>query len=172
MQVAWSGKRRDFVKTILVLSDSHGDIENMKLAVQKTEPDLIIHLGDCWNDAGYLKREFPDIIMERVPGNCDYVSEQEERILTIEGKKFLICHGHTYSVKLSMLNIELGAKEKEADVVLFGHTHRLFYDYHNGLAFLNPGSIGSPPRGVPASYGVILIDEETGKFDMDIEYIE
>ena len=55
------------MKTILVLSDSHGDIENMKQAVKEIEPDLIIHLGDCWNDAGYLKREFPDIIMERVP---------------------------------------------------------------------------------------------------------
>lgn len=160
------------LKTILVLSDSHGDLENMKFAVEKTNPDLIIHLGDCWNDAGYLKREYPDIIMERVPGNCDYAGEQEERLLTIEGKKFLLCHGHTFMVKSSLLNIELGAKEMGADVVLFGHTHRVFYDFHNGLVFLNPGSIGAPPMGLPASYGIILIDEETGKFDMDVEYIE
>ena len=41
--------------TILVLSDSHGCISNMELAVEKTSPDMIFHLGDCWADAEALQ---------------------------------------------------------------------------------------------------------------------
>ena len=33
---------------ILVLSDSHGNLQNMIWAVKKEKPDRIIHLGDCW----------------------------------------------------------------------------------------------------------------------------
>ena len=36
------------MKRILVLSDSHGNVNNMIYAVKETDPDMIIHLGDCW----------------------------------------------------------------------------------------------------------------------------
>ena len=59
------------MKRILVLSDSHGNVNNMIYAVKETDPDMIIHLGDCWTDAARLKTKFPHIPMEQVPGNCD-----------------------------------------------------------------------------------------------------
>jgi hypothetical protein len=40
-----------YMKRILVLSDSHGNVNNMVTAVRNTHPDQIIHLGDCWVDA-------------------------------------------------------------------------------------------------------------------------
>ena len=62
------------MKRILVLSDSHGNVNNMVTAVGRLHPDMIIHLGDCWADAEQLHRKFPMTVMEQVPGNCDSVS--------------------------------------------------------------------------------------------------
>lgn len=157
---------------ILVLSDSHGNLNNMAYAVRKCMPDVIYHLGDCWSDATQLHSMFPDIPMERVPGNCDYQNEPEERILFVEGKTLLLCHGHRYAVKSSYLSLELAAKEKGVDIALFGHTHKVFYDRHNGLALFNPGSIGSPGYQIPPSYGVLTLDEETNLLKMETEYIK
>ena len=98
-----------YMKKILVLSDSHGNVNNMVTAVSRLQPDIIIHLGDCWADAEQLHRKFPMTIMEQVPGNCDCRQDIPERILLIEGKKILICHGHTFNVKAGYLNLEYAA---------------------------------------------------------------
>ena len=37
---------------------------------------------------------------------------------------------------------------------------------------MNPGSIGVPTWGKPASYGVLTIDGDEGIVDMNIIYIE
>jgi hypothetical protein len=160
------------MKKILVLSDSHGNIQNMIYAVKQTRPDMIFHLGDCWSDAEQLHRKFKNIPMEHVPGNCDCTLEPPERILYIEGKKILLCHGHAYNVKMGLLSLEYAAKEKEVDLALFGHTHRVFYDLHNGIGMFNPGSIGAPGFGIPPSYGILTLDGDTGKMQMDVAYIE
>ena len=44
---------------ILVLSDSHGNVDNMARAVELTAPDRVLHLGDCWRDAEDLRDLFP-----------------------------------------------------------------------------------------------------------------
>ena len=84
----------------------------------------------------------------------------------------MICHGHKYNVKSGYLNIQMAALEKEVDAVMFGHTHRVFYDYHNGLFIFNPGSVGAPVFGVPASYGIIYIDARDNTIRHEIKYIE
>ena len=160
------------MKRVLVLSDSHGNLNNMIYAVKTVSPELIIHLGDCWADATLLQKKFPNIPMEQVPGNCDCTQEFAERVLLIEGKSVLICHGHTYNVKPGYLNLQYGAQEKGVDVALFGHTHRVFYGTHNGITYLNPGSIGSPAYGVPPSYGILTLDADTGTVEHDVRYIE
>ena len=159
------------MKKILVLSDSHGNIENMIYAIEETVPDMIIHLGDCWSDIDEIIDEY-DIPIERVPGNCDYEHDFLEKIIEIEGKRIMICRGHKYNVKSGYLNIQMAALEKEVDAVMFGHTHRVFYDYHNGLFIFNPGSVGAPAFGVPASYGIIYIDARDNTIRHEIKYIE
>ena len=140
---------------ILVLSDSHGAIAPMERAVELTEPDLILHLGDCWRDAERLRDRFPDIPLEQVPGNCDFRPiEPAERLLEIRGKRILLCHGHTYHVKSSLLTAGYAAEERELDAFLFGHTHRPLVDRRGRTLFLNPGSIGASSR---PSYGVVTV---------------
>ena len=69
------------MERILVLSDSHGNVDNMIEAVNNTEPDRIIHLGDCFADARKLHKKFPEIPMAQVPGNCDWDDDQAEHCM-------------------------------------------------------------------------------------------
>ena len=144
---------------ILVLSDSHGRITPMEQAVELTAPDLIIHLGDCWKDAETLHARYPQISLEQVPGNCDYrPMESAEKLLCLFDKRILLCHGHTYGVKQSLISAGYAADEKALDLFLFGHTHNPFVDKRGNCLFLNPGSIGAAPR---PSYGVVTIADGT-----------
>ena len=53
---------------ILVLSDSHGNVENMIRCVDLAEPGAILHLGDCrapfciWGTAGTTPKRCTGII--------------------------------------------------------------------------------------------------------------
>ena len=128
---------------ILVLSDSHGTIANMEQAVERVSPRMICHLGDCWRDGERLHGHFPEIPLVQVPGNCDFRSQEAaERLLCLEDKRILLCHGHTYGVKQSLLAAGYAAEEKKLDVFLFGHTHRPLVDLRGRTLFMNPGSIG------------------------------
>ena len=146
---------------ILVLSDSHGNISNMDWAVERTSPRMIFHLGDCWRDAETLHDHFPDIPMYQVPGNCDFrPQEPTQQLLCVEEKKILICHGHTYHVKDSLLTAGYAAEELGLDLFLFGHTHRPLVDCRGKTLFLNPGSIGDYAHPF---YGLVTI--QNGKLD-------
>lgn len=140
---------------ILVLSDSHGSIAPMRQAVEQTSPHLILHLGDCWGDGQNLHRYFPEIPFEQVPGNCDFRPEEAlEKLLIRENQRILMCHGHTYGVKQSLLSAGYAAEEKHLDLFLFGHTHRPLLDWRGSTLFLNPGSIGDYRA---PSYGLVTI---------------
>lgn len=147
---------------ILVLSDSHGNISNMVQAVEREAPRMVLHLGDCWRDAERLRDRFPELPMEQVCGNCDYFrgSRETEKLLYLEGRRTLMCHGHTYGVKQSLLAAGLAAEEKELDLFLFGHTHKPLVDRRGRTLFLNPGSIGDYAR---PTYGIVTL--ENGKLD-------
>lgn len=146
---------------ILVLSDSHGNVSNMVWAVKREKPRMVLHLGDCWRDGERLHDCFPDLPFEQVSGNCDFRSPQEaEKLLILGDKRALICHGHTYSVKQSLMAAELAAEERELDLFLFGHTHEPLVDKWGKTLFLNPGSIGA--YSLP-TYGVVTLED--GKLD-------
>ena len=142
---------------ILVVSDSHGDVENMCRAVEQTRPQMVLHLGDGWHDAELLARRYPELPLEMVPGNCDYGEHgQTTRLLLLGGKRVLMCHGHTLGVKSGLGILLRTALEQEADAVLFGHTHKPFVDIRNGVAMLNPGSVGSYTR---PTYGTLTVGD-------------
>ena len=50
--------------------------------------------------------------------------------------------------------------------------HTSCYDKHNGLAMMNPGSIGAPLWGCMPSYGIITFDKEHDVMKLDVDYIE
>ena len=56
---------------VAVFSDTHGVTSPMVQAVRNHMPDALVHLGDYERDAEVLLREFPDIPLYHVCGNCD-----------------------------------------------------------------------------------------------------
>ena len=146
---------------LLVLSDSHGNVDNMARAVELTQPRHILHLGDCLRDAQALHERFPDLPMDTVPGNCDWGQTGEpERLLEIEGVRILMMHGHTRHVKSSPMAAVYAAREYGADVLLFGHTHPPVVDRSGDFWVMNPGCSGPSVR---RTYGVISLED--GKVD-------
>ncbi|WP_075982491.1 metallophosphoesterase [Bacillus massilinigeriensis] len=130
---------------ILIVSDSHGltnELEKLK-ETYKDEVDLMIHCGDSELFAD--DKQVDKFLIVR--GNCDYESKFPNDILeTYEGLNIFITHGHRYSVKSSLMSLLYRAKELDAKIVCFGHSHIVGAEMNKGILFLNPGSI-SLPRG-------------------------
>jgi hypothetical protein len=152
---------------LLILSDSHRKMEYMYRAVEQEQPDLIIHLGDHDRDAERLSKRYPEIPLWSVSGNCDYGAGPERIVQTLEGVRIYATHGHTLRVKYGLLRAELAAREAEANLLLFGHTHRPLCDWHNGLWMLNPGTCSGMGQ---ITYGVIELNNgEVRPYIFEIE---
>ena len=143
---------------LLVFSDSHGNVEHMRKAVEQERPDQILHLGDVMRDAVELSMAYRNIPLELVPGNCDYATDvPAQKILFFEGRRILMTHGHTYHVKLGMGLAVKAAREAQVDILLFGHTHEAFCQQQDGLWIMNPGTIRG---GLVPTCGVIRLEGE------------
>lgn len=128
---------------ILVLSDSHGARRKVERAIeQQPTAEVVIHLGDGAGDLEYARYEHPDKAFYQVCGNCDRCCDFPiEDTITLEGKKLLFTHGHAFRVKYTLEDLDAHARQKGADIVLFGHTHRPVTGYCDDLYWMNPGSL-------------------------------
>jgi len=72
--------------------------------------------------------------------SVDYDTKDTE-IFELNGKKIFLTHGHLYGVKSTMKEIEAKAEEIEADICIFGHTHREYMNEKNDIIYLNPGAL-------------------------------
>lgn len=148
---------------ILVLSDTHGDIDKAEVAIKKSQGiDLIIHLGDYFRDAQKLSSIFPQIPIEYIYGNSDFMIEDvpAEKMLEFKGKKIFITHGHRYSVKWDYEKLYKKAEEMDVDLLLFGHTHIADVVKKESYYLINPGSISDPRDDSNESYAIIEIHED------------
>lgn len=141
---------------LLVFSDSHGITKYMKEAIETEKPDYVIHLGDHTRDADAIRLQYPELPLVSVRGNCDFdASVPDQLLLEWDGVRVLMAHGHRYSVKSGLLRLALGAREAQADMALFGHTHLAYCAQEGGCWLFNPGTCGLVGRG--PTYGVIEI---------------
>jgi putative phosphoesterase len=132
-------------------------------------PDLMIHLGDGESDLDKVRKRYPLLPIENVRGNCDRFSVSLKTLrMTFAGKRIFATHGHLYDVKYDaeLTRLRYAALEDDADIVLFGHTHRAFLDEFAGMKILNPGSCG---RTSSPSFGLITI--ENNAVSAEIRYI-
>jgi len=145
---------------IAVISDTHRCIEKLINNLENKKLDIIIHLGDYIKDAEVIEDELGVEII-KVKGNCDIRENdaQDEIILNLKDRKVLLTHGHKYNVKFTFENLCYRAEEIEADIVLFGHTHRPFNQKIDDILFFNPGSPTNPRNTKDKTYGIIDIDE-------------
>lgn len=153
---------------ILVLSDSHGRCDRISEALAKRNnlTDCIFHLGDGVSDLGFCTKYTDGIPIVSVKGNHeDYVhsfwdNTDHEAMVTLEGYRILLMHGHKHGVKGGYDRAEEYAYERGADILLFGHTHRPYQKYYPAdsvigntlisrpMYVFNPGSIAERSCGI------------------------
>ena len=69
-----------------------------------------------------------------VRGNCDFGSDLPlTGEFTAQGVKIFYTHGHYYGVKSGLYTLACAARERGAQVALYGHTHNALEDYDDGL---------------------------------------
>ena len=156
---------------LLIVSDSHGDWRTLERLVRREKPDQVLHLGDLLGDAQKLSLACPDTPVEAVPGNCDgwFVKGDTARILSYEGVRFFLTHGHAYGVKSGLAQLIKAGQSAGADVILFGHTHRAMRDrWPDGAWVVNPGTAGGVHA--QATYAVAQVRE--GIVELEIRNVD
>jgi putative phosphoesterase len=150
---------------ILVFSDSHGSSDRLRHALSlHGDADLVCFLGDGLREFSALAEEL-GIASCAVCGNCDlgFFVEEEEELLSFEGHKILLTHGHRYGVKGGLGHLISASRRRGIDIALFGHTHERCEQYlsdgDSPLWLFNPGSI-SRPRSGRASYGILMLSRK------------
>ena len=155
---------------LLVMSDSHNNIRYMTEAVDSTNPDVILHLGDHISDARKLGGLYPEKKIHMVVGNCDYQADGDtELLLTLGGVKILVTHGHRYGVKTGLAAFIGRTRDLGADIALHGHTHRAMLRQEFGVWFMCPGQMERHEKRNAASYGIIRIED--GRIECGIEIV-
>lgn len=147
---------------IFVISDTHGKIDKA-IEIYKTlnDIDLIIHLGDLWNDGKRIKDQL-DVPLIGLKGNMDgSFARDGYHIMETEFGKIFLAHGHMENVKQGYDNIMYKAESLECKAAFFGHTHVPLFVQVSGMYLLNPGSLALPAGGRKGSYAVATIGEKT-----------
>ncbi|KRL03069.1 metallophosphoesterase [Liquorilactobacillus capillatus] len=161
---------------ILVVSDNHGDHQILdKLITKYTgKVDAMFHCGDSELTPDDQVFNYFKV----VTGNCDYDPHFPEYLVQeVGGTRVLLVHGHLLNVNMGLERLSLFAQERQAQVALFGHTHRLGVEYVDNCLYLNPGSI-SYPRGeysdLGGTYAIIKITTaqfEVSYFDRSLKAV-
>ena len=154
---------------ILAISDTHGKLNKVRDIYKKlTDIDLIIHAGDFMPDGEALEKEF-NVPVIAVKGNCDGSrSEEDFEIVETEYGNILVTHGHMEKVKMQLNSLMYKTMEHDCKAVVFGHTHKSGLEEHNGIYFINPGSLTRPRDGTDGSYAIIRTSED--RLDASIVY--
>ncbi len=133
-------------KHILIVSDSHGRNDNLHTIVKRfPHLDMMLHLGDSQCPNSELEH-IAGCPVEIVRGNCDWNSQNPAlRVFDIDGLRIFMTHGHNYSVNYSLIRLVQAAREQQASIAMFGHTHIPIIDEQSGdVTVINPGSITLP----------------------------
>lgn len=147
------------MKTVVVLSDTHGNL-SFKPEFERVlcESDFIIHLGDLSQDGAKIKSRYNQNTF-LINGNCDMVKlGEDEQVVQIEGVNIFLTHGHRYSVKQTLFPLAQRAKSLECKIALYGHTHNAAADEIDGVCLLNGGTLS---RFAKKSYLYLVINKDS-----------
>lgn len=142
---------------IIVFADTHGNFSaaNQIFTTNKLISDHFIFLGDGMEEIEHIKSIFPEKKIYCVSGNCDRSNEPVSRTIEVFNTRIFMTHGHYYDVRNSFDKLIDRAKEENASVILFAHTHCRYYSFYKGYHILNPGSAAQPKDQEPPAYAVI-----------------
>ena len=125
---------------IAVIADTHDRLPPHLLR-EWAAADEIWHLGDVTGPEVIERLRTLQKPVQVVRGNCDWNAEWP---LTLDLER------EGFAVRL--VHIPRLAAPPGIDLLLHGHTHVARNERIGGTRFLNPGSVGKPNKGAPASY--------------------
>ena len=155
-----------------VCSDIHGAESRLEMYLMANENiDTVIVCGDLEMevyDVEEIIRRYTSrsIDIRMVRGNCDSYFSSFSKVpdlITVTLSpihKALVTHGHLYHASQELMTY--AAKEKQCDIVIYGHTHLQLDKEIYGIRFLNPGSLRN------GNYMIIETDENG---DMEVTSI-
>ena len=133
----------------LILSDIHGETTTLRWLLEEVWKqvgpiDAYICLGDGVRDfdnaEAFIRSRDPHASMYAVRGNCDFISNYPERlVIRLGGLGIYMTHGHIHRVKGGLDYLRGAAREANADIALYGHTHRANVEYTTPW-LINPGA--------------------------------
>ncbi|WP_128904134.1 metallophosphoesterase [Halorubrum amylolyticum] len=138
---------------LVVVSDTHAR-EESKLQGRTLdavrEAEIVVHAGDFYREPVLDAFESTARTLRGVYGNNDdaAIRDRLPEVRTVEyaGVRFAVTHRHRNGdTGLAML-----ARERDANAVICGHSHRPRFDDGGGLPILNPGSHAQPRGNRPA----------------------
>ncbi|RKY79845.1 hypothetical protein DRQ00_02970 [candidate division KSB1 bacterium] len=125
-----------------ILSDTHGRLSSQLYEIFK-DVECIIHAGDIGNEDVLLDLEVIAPVVA-VRGNVDFFPGAEKlprkRIVEIEGLRFGVIHGDQLRRSNLVADLLRTFAKDRVDVIIFGHTHRLFYRRQDSLWLINSGA--------------------------------
>jgi uncharacterized protein len=151
------------VYVVGLISDTHGllrpDILDLFAGV-----DLIVHAGDVGGPSvlAALRRIAP---VQAVWGNVDDVHNPalaRERMVPVGGLTLHVSHGH----ELGSPTPERVLASYDADVVVFGHTHKPVVVRQGARLAINPGAAG--PRRFDLQPSVGRLTVSAGRAEVEI----
>ncbi len=139
---------------LVVLSDTHSR-DGTRLAGRAAEAvdeaEVVAHAGDFVTEGALDAFHDAAETLRAVHGNVDEAAVTERlpavREFEYAGVRVALAHGHEHSeTGLAMLG-----RERDADLVAFGHSHVPGVERAGDPVLLNPGS-HADPRGNPAAH--------------------
>lgn len=138
---------------LVVVADTHAREESKlrgRTLEAVREAEVVVHAGDFYREAVLKEFEAATDTLRAVYGNNDdlAIRDRVPEVRTVEyaGVRFAVTHRHrSGDTGLVMLG-----RERDADCVVCGHSHRPRFDDAGALPILNPGSHAQPRGNRPA----------------------
>lgn len=140
-----------------LISDTHSKLRPMVFALFEGV-DLILHAGDV-GDSDILTALEAIAPVHAVLGNTDVPSllqgVADEVQLELEGFHVVVVHGHALGTPNA---VRLRKMYPDADVIVYGHTHRQRIDDLGGCLVVNPGAAGAARFDLKPSVGMLTLE--------------
>lgn len=138
---------------LAVVSDTHGTTDH-RLAGRTLEAvrdaETVVHAGDFYREAVLDAFLAENGSLYGVVGNNDDAAVRDrlpgERVVSYGGVTLAVRHRSSSGAT----GLELFGRERDADAVVFGHSHRPTFDDDGSIPLLNPGSHAEPRGNRPA----------------------
>ena len=157
---------------ILVVSDTHRNNTNLLKLLEKAGPvDMLVHCGDVERSELVIS-EAAGCPVEMVQGNNDFFSElPKEKEFMIGRYRVWLTHGHNYYISMNTEMIKQEARDREADIVMCGHTHKPMVDIGSDLTLINPGSISYPRQENRRPSYILMELDRDGEAHYTVNYL-